>query len=870
MKYIICTLAALLQVSPAALEAAEGSSQGGKPAAPGLMTRWGTTVTQEKVLPEYPRPQMVRKEWQNLNGLWQFAVGKPDEAVPVGKMLPRQILVPFPMESALSGIRETAEFVWYRRTFEVPAAWRGKRILLHFGAVDWEATVYLNGHQVGSHRGGYDPFTLDITDAVTPAGPQELIVAVADPMKGQAAGKQSRERFFKPRGSIFYECVTGIWQTVWLEPVPVASIQELRLTPDVDAKVLRLKAVGRGASGYETVEAVALSQGREVARVTGKLGDEINLPVGKPRLWSPDSPYLYELKVTLKNGSRSVDVVESYFAMRKVALGKDERGITRILLNDKFTFMMGSLDQGFWPDGIYTAPTDEALRFDIEFAKRLGLNLARKHVKVEPERWYYWCDKLGLLVWQDMPAFSRNTKGYDEEMARIIESRKNHPCIALWIMQNETYSTREMLEKATAVARKSDPSRLVIGVSGCPDWGLGDIKDRHHYPGPSSYTPTDDQAVVLGEWGYTPGNVPGHDWFEIVLNKSYPPWPTSSEKLDLRHEQLVRGMWQLVHTPGLSGAAWTQLTDIEGECNGFITYDREVVKNNLHRINLANRGYVAPAALPDVRFDPKSEDPLHGLFVDTQKVSLYAPRPDAIVRYTLDGSEPGPHAPRYSAPIVLADTTTIKARAYWPDQPPSGTVEFLYRKITDFQPSVIVGKIERGVACQYFSGQQVVHSGTIENISFQPGPPYKRKPGDRFVWKAVLRIPQDGLYTFTSPAAEMKFVIDGNIVFPGSGGRNIHVGDWESLGQIALQAGHHQIEAEWIVSPATQYFVTDCPIQVAAPGVAKQRIPSAWLSHEIGLGVTQSAAGGGGSLASADPESRRLPRVNHTLPAAAK
>ncbi|MCY2990663.1 MAG: chitobiase/beta-hexosaminidase C-terminal domain-containing protein [Planctomycetota bacterium] len=811
----IALATALLLASPAVLHAADAPTQSWKPAKPVLMTRWGKTVTPENVLPEYPRPQMVRREWQNLNGLWEFAVGAPDDAAPVGKTLARRILVPFPMESALSGIGETAECVWYRRTFEVPAGWKGQRALLHFGAVDWETTVFVNGKEAGKHSGGYDPFTFDITDALTPGGPQELIVRVSDPMMpGQAGGKQSRTLFLKPRGSIFYSCVTGIWQTVWLEPVPAVSIQDLQLTPDVDAAVLRVKVAGRGGAGNESLEVVTLSQGREVGRATGKPGEEITVPVRQPRLWSPDDPFLYDLKVTLQS-----DVVESYFAMRKVSIGKDERGITRILLNNKFTFMMGSLDQGFWPDGIYTAPTDEALRFDIDFAKRIGLNLARKHVKVEPERWYYWCDKLGLLVWQDMPAFSTGVKGYEEEMPRIIAARRNHPCIVLWIMQNETFCATETLMKAVAVAKQSDPTRPATAVSGCPDFGIGDIKDRHHYSGPSSYTPTDRH----------------HDWFEIVLKKTYPAWPAISEqlKLDLRHEQHLQALWQLVHTPGLSGSAWTQLTDIEGECNGFITYDREVIKNNVARIAAANRGYVAPAALPDVRFDAKSDDSLHGIFVDTQTVTLVTPRPEAEIRYTLDGSEPNANSPRYAQPIVLTGTTAIKAKSFWPDYPPSITAEFLYRKVTEFQPGAACAKLEPGVSCQYFRQQQVIASATLPGIAFHPAPPFKRQPMDRYMWKGVICIPREGLYTFTRPAAEMKFTIGWRIVFPGHGGRSIHVGDWESPGQIALQAGCHRIEAEWIISPATQYFVADCAIQIEGPGVEKQPIPAALLKHEI-------------------------------------
>ena len=838
MKQTIATLlTVLLQSLLVSLHAADSPTPSWKPANPVLMTRWGKTVTPENVLPEYPRPQMVRKEWRNLNGLWEFAIGKPDEPVPVGKTLARQILVPFPMESALSGVRETAEFVWYRRTFEVPTAWRGQRLLLHFGAVDWEATVFVNGKEVGKHWGGYDPFSCDITDALTQAGPQELIVSVSDPMQGQAAGKQSRKLFLKPSGSIFYECVTGIWQTVWLEPLPSAHVASLKIIPDVDQGAVRVTVLATTGKDDGNLQAsIEVYDGpKQIGSVTGRPDEELLVKIPGAKLWSPDSPYLYDLKVTLgpQQAPHPSDEVASYFAMRKVSIGKDERGITRILLNNKFTFMMGSLDQGYWPDGLYTAPTDEALRFDIEFAKRIGLNLARKHVKVEPERWYYWCDKLGLLVWQDMPAFSIGAKGYEEEMPRIIASRFNHPCIVLWVMSNENPSTTERLEKQVAVAKNSDPTRPVTADSGCPDFGIGDIKDRHHYPGPSSYTPTDQQAAVLGEWGGTAGYVPGHDWFEIVLKKTYPAWTASSvSKNALTHEKRLQALWQLVYSPGLSGSVWTQLTDIEGECNGFITYDREVIRNDVARIASANLGYVAPAALPDVRFDPTADGTLHGLFVDTQRVTLVTPRPEGEIRYTLDGTEPNANSPRYAQPIQLSGTTTIKAKSFWPDRPPSITAEFLYQKVTEFQPGATFAKLEPGVLCQYVREEQVIESATQPEIAFHPAPPFKRKPMDRYVWKGVICIPRDGLYTFNRPAAEMKISIGGRVLFAGHGGRNIHVGDWEAPSQIALQAGCHYIEAEWIVSPATQYFVVNCAIHIEGPGIAKQPIPAAWLKHE--------------------------------------
>ena len=826
LSIIVRALATLLLTPLGGLRAADSLPQTWHPAALPLMTRWGKTVTPENVLPEYPRPQMVRKEWQNLNGLWQFAVGQAGDAAPTGKTLSRQILVPFPMESALSGIRETAEFVWYRRTFKVPAAWRGQRILLHFGAVDWEATVFVNGREVGRHRGGYDPFSYNITDALTPDGPQEVIVGISDTMKGgQAIGKQSRDMFLKPGGGIFYSCVTGIWQTVWLEPVPQASIQELQLTPDVDAKTLRVIVVGRGTSGGETADMVVLSQGKEVARATGKVGQQVVLPIQEPRLWSPDNPFLYDLKVSLRDSTCTVDAVESYFAMRKVSIGKDQRGITRILLNNQFTFMMGSLDQGFWPDGIYTAPTDDALRFDIEFAKRIGLNLARKHVKIEPQRWYYWCDTLGLLVWQDMPSFSP-TPDYAEEMPRIIASLRNHPCIVLWVMMNEGYPSREQQEMVAALARKSDPFRPVTAISGWRDMGFGDVIDRHDYPGPSSPAPQTQRAAVLGEWSPVwYGNVPGHDWTESVLGRKFPTWPASTNKQDQQHEKMLRRLWHYAHTPGLSGAARTQLTDIEGESgNGSITYDREVVKFDVDRHAAANHGYISPIALPDVTATEGNY-----LFTDAINVELLAPRTDATIRYTLDGSEPNEQSPRYATPIKLTDTTTIKAIAIWPNHPQSATAEMLYKKATAFQPAVAAGKLEPGLAWQYLEDDRAVQSGTMDCFTFRPEDPLVKYPKDKgqFQWTGYLQVPRDGVYTFQRPAPNMGITIDNATLFTAC----FWLGDREETAQVALAAGLHRIEARWQVS-RNGYHSLDCPVHIEGPGVAKQPVPSAWLRHE--------------------------------------
>ncbi|MCJ7692327.1 MAG: hypothetical protein MUO22_02785, partial [Sedimentisphaerales bacterium] len=364
-----------------------------------LLTKWAEKVTAGNVWRQYPRPQMVRKDWINLNGQWEYAIRSKGLGRP--GLFEGSILVPFCAESALSGVgKQVGEDnqLWYRRKFDVPKKWAGRRLLLHFGAVDWETTVWVNGKEVGSHRGGYDAFSFDITGALNEEGSQEILVSVWDPIDAgyQPRGKQVKE----PRG-IWYTSVTGIWQTVWLESVNRAYIKQLKIVPDIDAEEVHVRAICSAAMADYTVQAEVkegwASRGKSASSPT----EEMVIGIKKPKLWWPEKPFLYDLKVILKDADgNKLDEVKSYFGMRKISLGKDERGITRMMLNNEFVFQFGFLDQGWWPDGLYTAPSDKALRYDIEVTKKLGFNLARKHVKIEPERWYYWCDKLGLLVWQ--------------------------------------------------------------------------------------------------------------------------------------------------------------------------------------------------------------------------------------------------------------------------------------------------------------------------------------------------------------------------------------------------------------------------------------------------------------------------------------
>jgi hypothetical protein len=570
------------------------------PAKVPLMTRWGKALSPAAVLSEYPRPQMVRADWQNLNGLWDYAVTPKDSPRP--KTFQGRILVPFPIESALSGVHKGFDGnnrLWYRRTLDIPAAWAGRRVLLHFGAVDWEAVVWLNGRPVGTHRGGYDAFTCDVTEALTPGGPQELVVAVLDATGGvQPKGKQCTSNL-EALGTLAYTCSSGIWQTVWLEPVREGSIERLSITPDVDRGEARLSVTGRGTAEGDTLEAVVSAGGRETARVGGRPGAPLLLPIPQARPWSPDDPFLYDLRVTLRRAGRAVDAVDSYFGMRKIALGKDSQGRVRMMLNGRPLFQIGPLDQGYWPDGIYTAPSDEALRYDIEMTRKLGFNATRKHVKVEPQRWYYWCDRLGLLVWQDMPSTGgpptpATAREFEAELKAMVQGLAGHPSVIMWVIFNEGWGQYDT-QRLTAMVKQLDPSRLVDSVSCMAPPGVGDVIDDHPYWVPATPKADGRRATVLGEFGGRAMVVPGHVISETrVFGHPGGTILASPWELTVHYLQLMRHVFQEKEKNGLSAAICTQLTDIEGECNGFLTYDREVVKVDLERVVAANRGQFPP------------------------------------------------------------------------------------------------------------------------------------------------------------------------------------------------------------------------------------------------------------------------------------
>lgn len=607
------------------------------PAKGPLMTRWAKDVSPDKVLPEYPRPQLVRSEWLNLNGLWDYAIRPREQAQPGNH--DGKILVPFPVESALSGVMKQVgpdNKLWYRRTFEVPKTWAGKRVLLHFGAVDWETAVTVNGKPVGEpHKGGYDPFTLDITDALNPTGSQELVVAVSDPSDAgtQPRGKQVRE----PKG-IWYTPTTGIWQTVWLEPVAGTHIASIRVTPDIDKQSARIMVTFWRPNAGSTSTRILIHDGAATREFEGQkiIGTvEPNVPLrwreattptyvsDLSKFWSPDSPFLYGVTVVLTENDREVDRVTSYFGMRKISLAKDDKGVLRVMFNNQPLFQYGPLDQGFWPDGLYTAPTDEALKYDIEITKKLGFNMARKHVKVEPDRWYYWCDKLGLIVWQDMPSGDKHaawnplgkhdntemtrskesSENFNREWRAIIDSLRNHPCIVMWVPFNEGWGQANTVA-VTKWTKEYDPTRLVNCASGGNDFPVGDVIDVHRYPGPFAPKPTSDRAAVLGEFGGLGLPVKGHTW-QDEKNWGYRSF-TSEADLTNAYAGLISKMRPMIGE-GLSAAIYTQTTDVEIEVNGLLTYDRAQFKMPVDKVAAINRKLYQPPPKM-VRVVPTSQE----------------------------------------------------------------------------------------------------------------------------------------------------------------------------------------------------------------------------------------------------------------------
>lgn len=582
-----------------------------------ITTPWAEKVNPLNPLPDYPRPQMVRNEWKNLNGLWDYAITPEAEAMP--KTFQGKILVPFAVESALSGVGKTVgpgNILWYRTRFTVPSTFRKKNILLHFGAVDWASEVFVNGVSAGKHRGGYDPFTFDITKLIKGSGPQLLELRVSDPVD---KGPQPRGKQVLNPGGIWYTSVTGIWQTVWIEAVPETYIRTIKITPDIDMQNLKVDVRAESIVQGDMIHVSAWEGEKLISEKEFTPGETCYLPVKEPKLWTPDNPFLYDLKIAVRRKGKAMDEIRSYFAMRKISLQADENGVLRMMLNNKFTFQYGPLDQGWWPDGLYTAPTDEALLFDIVKTKEMGFNAIRKHVKTEPDRWYYHCDKTGMLVWQDMPSGDmgghrwNNNPGmeggndkvrtaeseeiYRTEWNAIIENLYNHPCVVVWVPFNEAWGQFKTVE-ITKWTMQKDPSRLVNSASGGNFHQVGHILDMHNYPGPvmpKAEVYGSKQAIVLGEFGGLGLPLEGHTWLD-KNNWGYRSF-RSADTLFMTYERYIDQISDYIKR-GMSAAIYTQTTDVEIETNGLMTYDRKVVKIPERKLmEAARRMYDAAATV---------------------------------------------------------------------------------------------------------------------------------------------------------------------------------------------------------------------------------------------------------------------------------
>jgi len=628
-----------------------------------ILTEWAKDINPNQPWPEYPRPMMERDDWKNLNGLWDYAITESGSE-PVN--WEGKILVPYPVESALSGIKRRLsekETLWYRRDFKVPAGWKNQRILLNFEASDWETTVLIDGSVVGAHLGGYDPFSFDITGYLTPGKDHELLVSVLDPTdKGNnPRGKQVTE----PRG-IWYTPVTGIWQTVWLEPVSATHFDSFKILTDVESGDISLSPIIVNLKDGMTINLKILREGNVVAEESKPYDETLKVKIKDVDLWTPGNPALYEIELSIAENEIILDQVRSYTGFRKISVGKSEDGFTRILLNNEFVYQNGPLDQGFWPDGIYTPPTEEAMVYDLEMIKKMGFNMLRKHVKIENRRFYYWCDKLGLLVWQDMPSGDRHTgrssddidkapedrKQFEAELSRMIETKYNHPSIIIWVPFNEGWGQYETAE-VTNFIKDMDPTRLVNSASGWADRGTGDIHDVHHYPEPICPSPEEERAIVLGEFGGLGLAVQDHTWEQ--KNWGYQNMINTEDLLE-KYEMFYSIVHDMVTSEGLSATVYTQITDVETETNGLLTYDRRIDKMGYENVAKANLGLLPPSLESNSR-----------IFIDNFKIELKTSGSDAEIYYTLDGSDPDIKSLKYSGPFNIEETVDLKVIAIWYD-----------------------------------------------------------------------------------------------------------------------------------------------------------------------------------------------------------
>ncbi|MCC6725507.1 MAG: hypothetical protein IT258_13445 [Saprospiraceae bacterium] len=758
-----------------------------KPVPGTLTTAWTEKVNPMNPLPEYPRPDMFRQDWSNLNGLWNLKLVETGSGKPVKQ---GEILVPYPVESALSGcgwrVEPTQTLVYSKKIF-VPERWKGQRVLLHFGACDWYTQVSINGQKIGEHKGGYDAFVFDITGHVTFGQDAMLTVQVNDPSDSgpQAVGKQH----LNPNG-IWYTPTSGIWQTVWLEPVPQTFIKSYRVEtqPDKERAIVRVMTEGE-MDGLKVVARVR-HEGQIVTEAVGKTGAPLMIFIKNGRLWTPEDPYLYDLELQLEDSKgKLVDKVRGYFGMRKISVAKDEKGVQRLMLNNKPVFQLGPLDQGFWPDGLYTPPTEEAMLHDLKTLKSLGFNMIRKHVKVELARWYYHCDKMGFLVWQDMPSGNPVTEEdktqFRWEMKAMIDQLGNHPSIVMWVPFNEGWGQHDTPDYVQKI-KEWDPTRLVNNASGWTDAGVGDVLDIHDYPGPSTPKPTDGRVAVLGEFGGLGLNVAGHQWANTGWGYQLIDSP---EALLQRYEDLYRDMWPMVQGHGLSAAVYTQVSDVETENNGLMTYDRKVLKMDSSLVLLAHRGQMPPKPVGKA-----------SIFIKNTTIELAAAKQGATIEYAIETGK-GPLVwVAYNAPIPIKNTTAIVCRASWPDGAKSREQRYLIEKAKPIKPGGKGGKAA-GLSAKIYDGSwdklpdfaslKPANELKVSGISLSE---INAKEDFGVVFEGWVEVPETGVYAIHLPSDDgSRLYMDGQKLLEMDG---LH-GMVDRPVFAALKAGKHSLKVEF-------------------------------------------------------------------------
>jgi len=652
-------------------------------------------------------------------------------------------------------------------------------------------------------------------------GEQELIVKVYDPTDD---GVYPRGKQVEEPGGIFYTSVTGIWQTVWLEAVPKTYIESFKMNPDIDKNLLNLNFNVVNAKKKYSINITAFQDGKKISEKTidhKSLSENCELKISDPVLWTPENPFLYDLKIKLLKGKKVIDEIDSYFAMRKISLGKDKQNRTVMMLNNEYVFHNGPLDQGYWPDGLYTAPTDEALKYDIEIAKELGFNMIRKHAKVEPERWYYWTDKLGMLVWQDMPQVNpdefearqteEHKKQFEYELHEMVDQFYNYPSIVMWVIFNEAWGQYDT-ERLTAAVKKQDPNRLVSNASGWTDKEVGDILDWHLYPGPGSPKPEETRAAVLGEFGGLGLQLKGHLWQED--NWGYQNFENKTTYQD-RYELLYDDVWALEKNPGMSACVYTQITDVEMEVNGLLTYDREIIKFDKEDFQAihSDKHTSVPRVVPN-----------GGIFLNTQKIELKNRKGEEI-RYTLDGSNPTENSLLYKEPITIKKSTEIKVRSFAKSGRKSGLTVAKFEKTTLLKP-VKIKNPKQGLNYSYYEGkwdglpdfskEKPVKSG-ITNIFDLT----KRDQDDwiGFEFTGYVKVEKDGIYTFYTESDDGSCLyVNDKLVVNNDGFHGMR----EYAGQIALKAGLHPIRVPFFEGGIEEGLI----LRYSGPGLEKQEIPA--------------------------------------------